>query len=96
MQYLTLTEILEANRSAPRAIHYLEGEHEERVVPFGELYDRALGILWHLQKLGAGRGDKLIVFLNHNEQFIDGFWAANTLGQPGAAGGFGGTRPSRV
>ncbi|HUO78704.1 MAG TPA: non-ribosomal peptide synthetase [Steroidobacteraceae bacterium] len=76
MQHSTLIEILEANRTAPRAIHYLEGEHEERVVPFGELYERALGILWHLQKLGAGRGDKLIVFLNNNEQFIDGFWAA--------------------
>ena len=76
MQHSTLIEILEANRTAPRAIHYLEGEHEERVVPFGELYERALGILWHLQKLGAERGDKLIVFLNRNEQFIDGFWAA--------------------
>jgi len=76
MQHATLTEILEANRTAPRSIHYLEGEHDERVVPFGELYERALGILWHLQALGAGRGDKLIVFLNHNEQFIDGFWAA--------------------
>ncbi len=76
MQHATLTEILEANRSAPRAIHYLEGEHEERIVPFGQLYERALGILWHLQKLGAGRGDKLIIALNNNEQFIDGFWAA--------------------
>jgi acyl-CoA synthetase (AMP-forming)/AMP-acid ligase II/acyl carrier protein len=76
MQYSTLIEILEANRDAPRAIHYLESEHDERVVPFGELYERALGILWHLQRLGADRGDKLIVFLNHNEQFIDGFWAA--------------------
>jgi acyl-CoA synthetase (AMP-forming)/AMP-acid ligase II/acyl carrier protein len=76
MTYATLTEILEANRTAPRAIHYLEGERDERVVPFGALYERALGILFHLQKLGAQRGDKLIVFLNHNEQFIDGFWAA--------------------
>jgi acyl-CoA synthetase (AMP-forming)/AMP-acid ligase II/acyl carrier protein len=76
MQYSTLIEILEANRDAPHAIHYLEGEHDERVVPFGELYERALGILWHLQRLGADRGDKLIIFLNHNEQFIDGFWAA--------------------
>ncbi|MBS0373333.1 MAG: non-ribosomal peptide synthetase [Proteobacteria bacterium] len=76
MQHETLTEILEANRSAPRAIHYLEGERDERVVPYGALYERALGILYHLQKLGAQRGDKMIVFLNNNEQFIDGFWAA--------------------
>ena len=76
MQHSTLIEVLEANRGAPRAIHYLEGEHEEHVVPFGELYERALGILWHLQARGAARGDKLIIFLNDNERFIDGFWAA--------------------
>ena len=76
MAATTLIEILEANRRAPRAIHYLIAEHEERVVQFGELHQRALGILWHLQRLGARRGDKLIIFLNHNEQFIDGFWAA--------------------
>ena len=76
MHAQTLIDILHANRAADRAIHYLESEHDERVVPFGELYERALGILWRLQQLGATRGDKMIVFLNHNEQFIDGFWAA--------------------
>jgi len=72
----TLTELIEGNRTAPRAITYLEGENEERKVQFGELYERALGILFHLQKLGAKRGDKLILFLGNNEQFIDAFWGA--------------------
>jgi acyl-CoA synthetase (AMP-forming)/AMP-acid ligase II/acyl carrier protein len=72
----TLTELIENNRSAPRSITYLEGENEERAVTFGELHERALGILYHLQKLGAKRGDKLILFLGNNEQFIDAFWAA--------------------
>jgi acyl-CoA synthetase (AMP-forming)/AMP-acid ligase II/acyl carrier protein len=72
----TLTEVLEANRAFPCSITYLEGEHESRSVSAGELYERALGILYHLQRLGARRGDKLIVFLGHNEQFIDVFWAA--------------------
>ena len=72
----TLTELIEGNRNAPRAITYLEGENEVRKVEFGELYERALGILFHLQKLGAKRGDKLILFLGNNEQFIDAFWAA--------------------
>src|SRR5262245_57764392 len=72
----TLTELIEGNRTAHRAITYLEGENEERKVGFGELYERALGILFHLQKLGAKRGDKLILFLGNNEQFIDAFWAA--------------------
>ena len=76
MAHDTLIDILEANRDTDRAIHYLEGEHDERVVPFGALYDRARGILWHLQRVGARAGDKMIVFLNHNQQFIEGFWGA--------------------
>src|SRR6185312_6136122 len=55
---------------------YLEGENDSRDVSYGELHERALGILYHLQRIGAKRGDKLILFLGNNEQFIDAFWAA--------------------
>ncbi|HXY75910.1 MAG TPA: non-ribosomal peptide synthetase [Steroidobacteraceae bacterium] len=72
----TLTEVLETMRSVPRGVTYLEGENETRTVSAAELYERALGILYHLQRLGARRGDKLILFLGSNEQFIDAFWAA--------------------
>jgi acyl-CoA synthetase (AMP-forming)/AMP-acid ligase II len=72
----TLTELIEANRKVPRSVTYLEGDDEERSVSFAELYERALGILHHLQRLGARRGDKLILFLGSNEPFIDAFWAA--------------------
>jgi acyl-CoA synthetase (AMP-forming)/AMP-acid ligase II/aryl carrier-like protein len=72
----TLTELIEGNRNAPRSITYLEGENDSREVTFGELYERAAGILYHLQRIGARRGDKLILLLGNNEQFIDAFWAA--------------------
>jgi acyl-CoA synthetase (AMP-forming)/AMP-acid ligase II len=72
----TLSEVIEQNRSFPRNLTYLEGENDVREVSFGELYERALGILYHLQRMGARRGDKLILFLGNNEQFIDVFWAA--------------------
>ena len=72
----TLTELLEANRKHGGKLTYLEGEHEARDVGHEELHARALGILHHLQRLGARRGDKLILFLGSNEQFIDAFWAA--------------------
>jgi acyl-CoA synthetase (AMP-forming)/AMP-acid ligase II/acyl carrier protein len=72
----TLTELIESNRNVARSIHYLEGENESRSVSFAELYERALGILYHLQRIGARRGDRLILFIGHNEQFIDAFWAA--------------------
>ena len=71
----TLTELIQSNRNAPRSITYLEGEQNERNVAFADLYERALGILHALQKLGAEPGDKLILFLADNEHFIDAFWA---------------------
>jgi|SRR5580658_59412 acyl-CoA synthetase (AMP-forming)/AMP-acid ligase II/acyl carrier protein len=72
----TLTEVIENNRAVARVITYLEGENDAQNLTFGELYERALGILFHLQRIGAKRGDKLILFLANNEQFIDVFWAA--------------------
>jgi len=76
MTYKTLVEILENNRGVDRAVCYIEGEIAERRVAYADVYTRALGILHHLQRLGAERGDHLIVFLSNNEQFLDGFWAA--------------------
>jgi acyl-CoA synthetase (AMP-forming)/AMP-acid ligase II len=72
----TLTAMLEANRAAARSVTYLESERETRAVSFGELHERALGILHHLQRLGARPGDQLILFLSSNEPFVDAFWAA--------------------
>jgi acyl-CoA synthetase (AMP-forming)/AMP-acid ligase II/aryl carrier-like protein len=76
MKYTTLTDMLESNREVDRAVTYVEGENAERRVSFGEVHARALGILHHLQAKGAQRGDKLIIFLSNNEQFLDAFWAA--------------------
>jgi len=72
----TMVELLIANRKADRHIGYLETEAVERRVSYAELHERALGILWRLQRLGLSRGDHLIIFLNNNEAFVDGFWAA--------------------
>jgi acyl-CoA synthetase (AMP-forming)/AMP-acid ligase II/aryl carrier-like protein len=76
MKHTTLVDMLEHNRGVDRAITYIDGENSERRVSYGEVYARALGILYHLQAMGARRGDKMIIFLNNNEQFLDGFWAA--------------------
>jgi acyl-CoA synthetase (AMP-forming)/AMP-acid ligase II len=76
LSYTTLVDMLESNRDFDRSVTYVEGESSERRVSFRDVYVRALGILHHLQAAGAQRGDKMIVFLNNNEQFLDGFWAA--------------------
>jgi acyl-CoA synthetase (AMP-forming)/AMP-acid ligase II/aryl carrier-like protein len=72
----TLTELIEDNRHTARSVTYFEGENDSREVSYGELYERALGILYHLQRTGARRGDKLILLLANNEQFLDAYWAA--------------------
>jgi acyl-CoA synthetase (AMP-forming)/AMP-acid ligase II/acyl carrier protein len=72
----TLIDLLDASRHAKRSVTYLEGENQRRVVSFAELHQRALGLLHHLQALGAKRGDKVILFLQNNEAFIDAFWGA--------------------
>ncbi|MDE2251964.1 MAG: non-ribosomal peptide synthetase [Gammaproteobacteria bacterium] len=72
----TLSELLHGNRAADRSITYHESESGQRVVRYGELYERALGILHHLQELGARPGDRLLLFLASNEAFIDAFWAS--------------------
>jgi acyl-CoA synthetase (AMP-forming)/AMP-acid ligase II/acyl carrier protein len=72
----TLTELIEGNRTVARSIYYVEGENDSREVSYGELYERAIGILYHLQRIGAKRGDKLILLLANNEQFLDAYWAA--------------------
>ncbi|HSY96381.1 MAG TPA: non-ribosomal peptide synthetase [Steroidobacteraceae bacterium] len=76
MNFKTLFDVLESNRSVDRAVTYVEGESSERRVKYGDVYSRALGILYHLQAMGAQRGDPMIIFLSSNEQFLDGFWAA--------------------
>ena len=73
--YDTLVDMLEANRSVDRSVTYIGGENTERRILYKDVYARALGILYHLQAAGARRGDKMIIFLNNNEQFLDGFWA---------------------
>ncbi len=74
MQAKTLTELMALNRDAPRSITYHSGENDSHAVTFAQLHDRALGILHHLQQLGAKPGDKLLLLLNNNEQFVDAFW----------------------
>ena len=72
----TLVELMAANAGAPRGITFHSGEGQSHRVSNAELRARALGLLHQLQQLGAQPGDKLILLLNNNEQFLYAFWAA--------------------
>ena len=75
IQFPTLVEMLETRSKGDGAIGYLEGQDAEKSLAFSELRRRALGILYHLQRIGARQGDKLILHVASNEQFIDAYWA---------------------
>ena len=64
MMPTTFVEILESNRNVERAVTFIDGENSERRVSYGDIHTRALGILHHLQAMGAQRGDKMIIFLD--------------------------------
>ena len=76
IKYQTLPQMLDDRSRAAATIGYLEGENAEKSLKLSDLRRRALGILHHLQQLGAKPGDTLILLLNNNEQFIDAFWGA--------------------
>ena len=75
IRYGTLPEMLDDRARGDDAIVYLEGEGAEKRLTLATLRKRALGILHHLQRIGARPGDHLVLHVASNEQFIDGFWA---------------------
>ena len=75
IQYQTLPEMLDHRSRGSLAIGYLEGEQAEKTLTLANLRRRALGILHHLQRIGAQPGDLLILHVAGNEQFLDAYWA---------------------
>ncbi len=75
IQFATLPEMLDQRARGDGAIVYLEGDGVEKSLKLAELRRRALGILRHLQSAGARPGDRLILHVASNEQFIDAYWA---------------------
>ena len=74
--YDTLTELLRDARNKDREIRFIDGEKDESVVRFSELWEQANALLGSLQARGMRPGDELIIFSKSNESFVVAFWAA--------------------
>ena len=74
--YDTLIDLLSNQKSRDRHIRFIDGEDDESVVGFSELWDRALALLGSLQARGMEKGDELVIFSKSNESFVVAFWAA--------------------
>ena len=74
--YDTLIDLLSDLKSRDRHIRFIDGEDDESVVTFAELWDRALALLGYFQARGMQKGDELVIFSKSNESFVIAFWAA--------------------
>ncbi len=68
--YDTLADLLADARNKDREIRFIDGENDESIVRFAELWDRALALLGSLQARGMQPGDELIIFSKSNESFV--------------------------
>ena len=74
--YPTLTELLGDVRERDREIRFIDGENDETVIRFTELWERALALLGSLQARGMQPGDELVIFSKSNLNFVIAYWAA--------------------
>lgn len=74
--YDSMTHILEDARDKQREIRFIDGDKDESVVSFGELWEMATTLLGSLQARGMQAGDELVIFTRSNEKFVVAFWAA--------------------
>jgi acyl-CoA synthetase (AMP-forming)/AMP-acid ligase II len=71
----TLAEALDRAAAGQRGVNFIAGETSERRVSYAMLRSRALGVLAHLQKIGAAPGTETVILVDGQEPFIDAFWA---------------------
>lgn len=74
--YDDLTQLLAEARTKDRQIRFIDGDKDESIVTFAELWDRAIALLGALQGRGIRAGDELVIFSKSNESFVVAFWAA--------------------
>jgi len=75
-RYESLTHILRDARDKSREIRFIDGEKDESVLPFSQLWDDATRLLGSLQAHGMKPGDELVIFTRINQKFVTAFWAA--------------------
>jgi acyl-CoA synthetase (AMP-forming)/AMP-acid ligase II len=75
MQSPTLSHALAGAAVTAHGVNFIAGESSERRVPYVQLRERALGVLGHLQRVGATPGTETIILVDGLEPFVDAFWA---------------------
>jgi acyl-CoA synthetase (AMP-forming)/AMP-acid ligase II len=71
----TLTHALAAAAASTRGVNFIAGEANERHVSYSRMRERAMGVLGHLQGVGAAPATETIILVDGPEPFVDAFWA---------------------
>src|SRR5690606_29823201 len=74
--YDSLTSILRDAGTKDRSIRFIDGEQDESVLGFADLWQQAVLVLGTLQARGLKPGDELVIFTRSNQTFVVAFWAA--------------------
>jgi acyl-CoA synthetase (AMP-forming)/AMP-acid ligase II/acyl carrier protein len=74
--YDSLTDILREAGRQDRSIRFIDGDQDEKIVTFADLWRRASVMLGALQARGMKAADELVIFTRSNESFVIAFWAA--------------------
>ena len=74
-QFETLRSILSDGAREDRHLTFIDGDHEQRVLTFARLRQRALSLLGALQSLGLRPGHSMVLCVADNERFLEMFWA---------------------
>jgi fengycin family lipopeptide synthetase D len=74
MTYSDLSQLIRSKKGAHSGVTFVTKQKEE-FYTYGELLERAEGVLYVLQERGLHAGDELIFQLEDNYQFISFFWA---------------------
>ena len=72
----SLTAILCEASKQDRKIRFIDGDKDESIVTFADLWQRAMRLLGALQRRGMKPADELVIFTKSNESFVTAFWAA--------------------
>jgi acyl-CoA synthetase (AMP-forming)/AMP-acid ligase II/acyl carrier protein len=75
-RYESLTHILQGAREKAREIRFIDGDKDESVLSFSQLWEDAISLLGSLQAHGMQAGDELVIFTRVNQRFVTAFWAA--------------------
>ncbi|EPR14447.1 condensation domain-containing protein, partial [Ruminiclostridium papyrosolvens] len=72
--YNSLVDLI-VNKPVNKGVTFISGEFDEVFISYYDLYEKALGILYNLQKNGIRRGNELVFQIKDNYEFVCCFWA---------------------